>query len=132
MKKIFIVLATLLITGGLAYAQETILVEWDPPTHRVQNNDFEQQGTPLTQEQINSLEYTLSYRPAGTATWTNVETTVPSANVTLSGYSITYEFSVGAKFPGGTILCATPLVTYQTGPDESPPGQCSDPRITKQ
>lgn len=132
MKKFLIALAVMILVGGVAYAADTITVQWDPPTHRAgPENDCSVQGTALTQTEIDSLEYTLSYREVGATDWTNVDTTTPSVQLTLPGYEVDYEFAVGARFPGGTILCATDAIIYTTGPDTSPPGQCSEPRFIK-
>jgi hypothetical protein len=132
MRKLLIVLAATLLVGGVAYAADTITVQWDPPTHRAgPGDDCNTQGTALTQAEIDSLEYTLSYRQIGEPGWTNVDTTTPSVQLTLPGYEVDYEFAVGARFPGGTILCATDPITYTTDPDTSPPGNCENLSITK-
>jgi len=109
-----------------AWAEDTVQLAWDPPTHRVANGDCAQVGETLTPAEVTSLEYTLSYRIKGMgAAWTNVDTIANSAQVTLPGYSVTYEMSVGARFPGGTILCASDLLEYTTRANTNPPGGCS-------
>jgi len=129
MRKLMVVLGVLFLTGGIAYAQQSVLVKWDPPTHRIQG-DCNTLGTPLTQAEVDSLEYTLSYRAKGQTEWTNIDLTEPEHRLSLSGYSITYQFATGARFPGGEIVCPTNIVEFTTKPDVSPPGQCSDPVIT--
>jgi hypothetical protein len=130
LRKLLISLSVFLLTGGVAYAQESVTLAWDAPTHRIQNGDCNQIGTPLTQAEVASLEYTLSFRPNGsTNPWTNVDVTEPTATVLLQGYSIEYIFSVGARLPGGEIVCVSDPVFHTTGPDTNPPGSCTNLRV---
>ena len=131
MKKMLVVVLALVLTGGVVYADDSALVAWDAPTHRTgPDNDCLTQGNALTQAEIDSLEYTLSYRVKGTTDWTSVDTVIPSATVDLPGYEVTYEMITGARFPGGSIVCVTNVVEHTTAPDTAPPGACTDPVVT--
>lgn len=112
-------------------AEDTVTMECDPPTHRSQDGDCLATSTPLTPEEIQTLEYTFSYRQKGSGLeWTNVESMAPSAVVTFPGYGVTYEVSVGAHFAGEAVLCATPLVEYTTKLNTNPPGACTNLLVT--
>lgn len=135
MKKIAIFTIALLLTGGigLSFAEEIATFQWSAPTHRIANEDCDQQGTALTPEEIASLTYTLSYRVSGSSDpWMNVSSTTPTASVTLPGYSVEYVLAVGASLPGGEIMCSSDPVLHTTGPDTNPPGACTDLRKVAQ
>ena len=124
MKKIAIFTIVLLLTGGLglSYAEETITLAWDAPTHRIANDDCDQQGTALTPEEIASLTYTLSYRVSGSSDpWTNVASTIPTT-------SVEYVLAVGASLPEGEVACSSDPILHKTGPNPNPPGSCSNLR----
>ena len=127
LKSMVVVIFLLVLSfGGYAFADETAVFAWTPPTHRIVGIDCDQQGSVITPEEITRLEYVFSYRIAGTTVWTNLDTNVPGVSVVLTGYGVSYEASVGARFPGGVILCATiPPLVYTTGLDNSPAGPCS-------
>lgn len=127
MKNLVLLIAfALIMLPASLMADDTVTMQCDPPTHRVSNNDCGIVGALLTAEEVASLEYTFSYRQKDSgAEWTNIDTTSPSTIVTLTGYNTTYEVSVGARFPGESILCSTPLVEFTTSPNTNPPGPCS-------
>ena len=133
MKRIVCISAiVLLLTGGVAFADPpSTTLQWDPPTHRVDNDDCTQQGTALTQAEIDSLEYTISYRAVGTTSWVNRESSVPSYTITNLGYNTTYEAVVGAHFPGKLVLCPTGIVRWTT-PEAPPPGSCRNLTVVGQ
>lgn len=118
------VLATLAALSSWAQAGELATLAWDPPTHRIVGTDCALEGTEITPEDVARLEYTVSYRvkDSGQA-WTNVDVNVPTVQLDLP-YGTTFEAYVGARWPGGTILCASDVLTFVTGA-EPPPGACS-------
>ena len=133
MKKILILTAILLLVGGisLSYADDLVQLACDPPTHRIANDDCNQMGSPITPAEAATLEYTLSYRVKDSGSeWTNVDEPAPTATVNLLGYEVTYELTMGARWPGGTIVCTSPLLEHTTAPDTAEPGPCTNLRKT--
>jgi hypothetical protein len=132
MKKITILTIVLLLTGGVAFADPpSATLQWDPPTHRIANDDCSQQGPALSSAEIDLLEYTVSYRAVGTTTWVNIETDVTTIVIPGLGYNTTYEASVGSHFPGKSVFCATGLVQWTT-PEAPPPGSCRNLTVVSQ
>lgn len=127
MKKILFSLLILLM-AVMSYAADDAKVDlqWNAPTERVLDMNCDNPGSPLTPEEISRLLYTVFYREK-TATpgpWLTEETSILVHEITDLKWSTTYQFYVGAHWPGDAVFCPTNIVekTTSNGP---PPGACS-------
>lgn len=111
-----------------ANAQSMVILEWGPPTHRTGvdaegNPNCEEEGAALTPEDTANLLYTVSYRIKGANEWVNEDSITPTITLSLP-YGETFQATVGAHWPGGSVICATGILEFTTsfGP---PAGPCS-------
>ncbi len=131
--KIALLTALLLLIPLVSYSDDAKLITaWEPPTTKVANNDCNQAGTAITPEELDVIEYTLSYRIKDSGDdWTNIETMNPAAEITGLLWNTTYELAVGAHWANGAVLCASDMIEATTSLKPAP-GGCSNFTVLNQ
>ena len=112
---------------AISYAADDAKLEftWTPPTDRVLT-DCDNPGTPMTQADLDRLEYTLSHREklATPGPWINTESSDTTVTIENLKWGTTYEAYVGAHWPGEAVFCPTNIIEKATV-SEPPPGGCT-------
>jgi len=132
LKQFTMLTMVMLILGSISLAAAgtaQMSIVWDPPTHYAKNSDCLDTSMPITPEDLGLILYTVNYRVKGAGTWESLEVSAPAANITGLNFGTTYEVQIGARFPGGNVLCYT-VVSEGTTPVKPEPGNCSNVQIT--